>query len=442
MDVKKLETFDDVETFLDNLGMFSMRLGLERVQNAINLLNLRYSCPIVQIVGTNGKGSTASFLHSIAMAHGFKVGLFTSPHFISPLERIRLNNKVLPKQTWANFINQALEVEPNLTYFELLTVVSLLAFNFSEPDILIYEAGLGGKNDATTAISADLLCLTPIGLDHTDLLGNSINKIAEEKSYAIRNGLFSVISSPQPDKVLKIFQTRSQKLNIPFYSLDSETKFSEHMHLVDNQNLGLHGTHQKDNAKLALFTWHMLCEKYLWKFEPKAINKGLESAFIAGRMQRIFTKENINLLLDGAHNLHGLKCLFDNLNFYNITPSAMIFSCLQDKNPSKFVSLIEEYLNAKNLEIPIYIPPIKNNLRSINPTGLVNYFENQNQKYICADFPSAYDMAIKNQQLNLSNSEDSKNSGSSENPILIFGSLYLLAEYFELFPQELNLSLS
>ena len=126
----KFQSYEDVECYLNCLGMFHMDLGLGRMEKAKKELGLHLTCPVVHVVGTNGKGSTSTFLHSIALAHGFRAGVFTSPHFVTPLERIKMNDRLLPKAAWPSLATQAVQAVSDLTYFELLTVMSVMAFSF------------------------------------------------------------------------------------------------------------------------------------------------------------------------------------------------------------------------------------------------------------------------------------------------------------------------
>lgn len=426
----RLKTFEDVEKYLDSLGMFHMELGLERMEKAKFLLGLRFTCPIFHVVGTNGKGSTATFLHSIALSYGFRAGIFTSPHFVTPLERIKMNDRLLPKPAWASLVTEATEAVPDLTYFELLTVMSVLAFMYSEPDVLVYEAGLGAKNDATTALPANIVVFTPIALDHTNLLGNTLEEIAEDKSYAIRKGVQAVISAPQDSRVEKVLEARAKALNIPFYTLETAPDLPDCMNVIyegkPQYELGLKGKHQYINAQTALLAWYVFCQLYKKPLEEKALADGLSSAFIPGRFQQIKAKNDMPaLILDGAHNEHSLQSLVSTLESEKIIPSAFIFSCLKDKEPHKLVSLLESYLKRNNVSVPIFITEIQNNERAMKADELAKLFSvpvtvYANLQEVLQDLPKLVQ--------------------DKEKPCVICGSLYLLSEFFKQYPEKLQLA--
>ena len=139
--------FTHIEQHLDSLGLFHMDMGLDRMRHALSALGLvRPPFVTVQVLGTNGKGSTASFLASLCAAHGLRAGLYTSPHFVSPTERIRIDGRPWPQELWAAQANKVMDAAPALTYFEFLTVLALLAFAEERVDVAILEAGLGGSH--------------------------------------------------------------------------------------------------------------------------------------------------------------------------------------------------------------------------------------------------------------------------------------------------------
>lgn len=427
---ERFKTFEDVEKYLDSLGMFHMDLGLERMEKAKFLLGLRFPCPIFHVVGTNGKGSTATFLHSIALSYGFRAGIFTSPHFVTPLERIKMNDRLLPKPAWANLIIEATNAVSDLTYFELLTVMSILAYMYAEPDVLVYEAGLGAKNDATTVIPASIVVFTPIALDHTNLLGNTLEEIADDKSYAIREGVQAVISAPQDPRVEAVLKARASKLSIPYYTMENAADLPDCMKVVNNgrlqYELGLKGKHQYVNAQTALLAWYIFCQLYKKPLEEKALADGLSTAFIPGRFQQVKAKNGMPaLVLDGAHNLHSLQSLVSTLESEQIAPSAFIFSCLKDKEPQKMVGLLEEYLKRNKLSIPLYITEIQNNERAMKANDLANLFT----------VPTSVYANLQEILRVLPDLVEDK-----EKPCVICGSLYLLSEFFKQYPEKLQLA--
>lgn len=426
----RFKTFEDVEKYLDSLGMFHMVLGLERMEKAKFLLGLRFPCPIFHVVGTNGKGSTATFLHSIALSYGYRAGIFTSPHFVTPLERIKMNDRLLPKPAWASLVTEATDAVPDLTYFELLTVMSVLAFMYAEPDVLVYEAGLGAKNDATTAIPANIVVFTPIALDHTNLLGNTLEEIADDKSYAIREGVQAVISAPQDSRVEAVLKARADAFGIPYYTMENAVNLPDCMNVIHGgkpqYELGLKGKHQYINAQTALLAWYVYCQLYKKPLEEKALADGLSTAFIPGRFQQINAKNDMPaLILDGSHNEHSLQSLVTTLESEHIIPSAFIFSCLKDKEPHKLVALLEGYLKRNKLSVPIYLTEIQHNERAMKAKELAQLFTVPVTVYSClADILRELPELVQDKQ----------------KPCVICGSLYLLSEFFKQYPEKLQLA--
>ncbi|MEG6501714.1 bifunctional folylpolyglutamate synthase/ dihydrofolate synthase, partial [Desulfovibrio sp. 1214_IL3152] len=137
--------FSQIQRHLDGLGLFHMDMGLDRMRRALSHLGLdRPPFVTVQILGTNGKGSTAAFLSSLCRAHGLRTGLYTSPHFVSPTERIRIDDRPWSQNLWPAQADKIMNAVPELTYFEFLTVLALLAFRQEQLDVAVLEAGLGG----------------------------------------------------------------------------------------------------------------------------------------------------------------------------------------------------------------------------------------------------------------------------------------------------------
>ena len=434
-------SYDDVIRHLDGLGVFHMDMGLGRMERALAALGLDTLCrPTVQVVGTNGKGSTSSFLHSLAMAHGLRAGLYTSPHFVKPEERIRVDHTMLPPSRWAGLASHAVKAEAGLTYFELLTVMAAEAFDLASCDLVIYEAGLGGRYDATSALPAHMTCFVPIDLDHVQVLGDTIAAIADDKADAMQNGRQLAVSAPQPEEARRALEVRADELGIPLCSRPtagacSGTGAGQELWaslpaelrrlavLPEDVRLGLHGPHQRMNAQTALLAWILLCHRFGWKTDREAIRHGLENAFIPGRLQYAPAgNAHPALWLDGAHNVHGMNALAAALGDSAavpeaLRPGAVVFSCLRDKEPEKLTAMLREAVGG----IPVFIPEIQDNPRAATREELAALFG-----------PQARPAESLGEAIALA----AQAAGSS--PVLICGSLYLLGDVFALWPELLE----
>ncbi len=428
------QSYEEVMDYLEDLGLFHVELGLGRMERALAALGLdRPFCPLVQVVGTNGKGSTSSFLQSIAMAHGLKTGLYTSPHFVWPEERIRADRRMLPREAWPFYASRAVAACPELTYFELLTVMAMDFFRAERCDLIVCEAGLGGRWDATTALCADMVCFTPIGLDHTEVLGSTLAAIADDKSDALRPGVRVAVSAPQPEEARKILEAKAGKRGIPLFfcpsgeeergadaareawnSLPEDLK--ARALLPKDAELGLYGPYQRVNAQTALLAWHLLCRRLGWKAERASIAEGLRKAFIPGRLQFVPARGSLPALwLDGAHNTHGMAALKKAVESMPaaLRPGAVVFSCLADKDPEKLSSLLRLLAGGA----PIFVPTIPNNHRAAPGSDLAVYIGSG------ARAVESVPLALEAAALS-----------SGGRPVLVCGSLYLLSALYSLYP--------
>ena len=437
-DSAPFHSYEDVLRHLDSLGMFHMDMGLGRMERSLRELGLtKFRCPAVQVVGTNGKGSTSVFLQSIAMAHGMNVGLYTSPHFVWPEERIQLNHTMLPRRVWPALADSAVEVEKDLTYFELLTVMAAEAFQTSESDLMIFEAGLGGRYDATTSLPVDMVCFAPIGMDHMNVLGDTLAAIADDKSDALRAGVSLAVSAPQQEEARSILLSKAEKLGIPLCSCPTPkgcdgTRAGKALWvclpddlkacsvLPDDVTLGLRGAHQRMNAQTAVLAWVMLCQRFHWKTDAHTIALGLSRAFIPGRLQFAPAGEGHPAMwLDGAHNPHGMTALLTAVEGMseNERPGAVVFSCLADKQPEKLTALVKKLAGDK----PLFVPAIQDNPRAASPETLAALLG---------------DNAVALPDLKEALAAAEKAAGGR--PVLVCGSLYLLSELFSLWPSLLK----
>tara|TARA_Y100001968_G_scaffold140202_1_gene128274 strand:+ start:1322 stop:2476 length:1155 start_codon:yes stop_codon:yes gene_type:complete len=258
------------------------------------------SIPAIQIVGTNGKGSIASFLQSGLKALGIKGGITTSPHLISWCERICINSEQITRDDLQKRLNNLnpLVQSFHLTTFELLIATALNYFNDNNVDLLVLEVGLGGRLDATTAHPyRPIIAIGGIGLDHCEYLGKSIKDIALEKTAVISPNC-TVISSRQDPEVEEVINSVVEKQNATLHWVEP---------LSHEWRLGLEGEIQRYNAAVAKGALEALT-KLGWEVDQKKIKEGLARASWPGRLQTIYWK-NMPILIDCAHNPHAAKTL-------------------------------------------------------------------------------------------------------------------------------------
>ncbi len=361
--------------------------------------------PVIHIAGTNGKGSTLIFIKNIMEEYGLKVHCYTSPHLIRFNERIVLSNKQIHDDDLFNTLNEVIKINNNeqITFFELTTAVALLNFARTKADFCLIETGLGGRLDATNTIKKKILnIITSIGLDHEEFLSPYLKNIVGEKCGILSRDTPVIISSQNTNYKSYLLRKKIKDINCKILKLKSIPK---------NSYLGLVGNHQQINAKTAV-----TAVKYILKdITNDVIQKGLKKSSWPGRMQKLTFKKNLitksnEILIDGAHNIEGAKIINSHLNKLNLGKWNFIFGMMDNKNPREFIKIIEEHI-----EKIIFIP-IKNQKNSYQPEELKIIFnEKKFNSSVKRDLKSALD------------------SISSNNPLFITGSLYLMGEVLKLF---------
>jgi len=400
--VHRFKTYTELTEYMDRLGLFHMDLTLGRMESFWDAFGLP-DTSVVHVVGTNGKGSTSTFFGSVARAHGLKVGLFTSPHFVSPRERILINRRMMSRQAWVDLANEVLAVSGSetLTYFEFQTCLAMLAFRCENVDVAVMEAGLGGRLDATNVFRPKLTLYTPIGMDHEKVLGDTLQAIARDKAGALHAGGCAVTGPQEPDALLEL-ENRAGEVGARFmYAVDMAEP-------VEDVKLGLPGIHQGSNARLALAGWHWFAAGRGIKSEKDKEVFGLETAFIPGRFQRV-SVEGHDILLDGAHNSHAFEALRAALKAEGIRPGCVVFTCLADKDLDSMIPLIRELTDG-----PVLVPAMESD--QARDAGEVAALIGGN--------------AVASGSMRETLDKGSKVQG----PTLICGSLYLLAEFYTLYP--------
>ena len=285
--------------------MFHMDFGLGRVEAALGALGLvRPPYRVAHVVGTNGKGSTSRMLAETAMAHGLRAGLYASPHFVSVRERVLVDGRMLDEAAWVRLGNEVMAASgpDGLTYFEFITVLAVLAFARAGVDVAVMEAGLGGRYDACTAMAADVVVFTPMGLDHTAVLGDTLAAIAADKAGALRPGA-PAVTAPQAPEARAELEAAAARIGV-----DLRLPGDVPGPVPEPLRPGMAGPHQVANARLALAAWRLLATGMERDADPDACAAAVARALVPGRLQRVPAGERgPQLYLDGAHNPHALR---------------------------------------------------------------------------------------------------------------------------------------
>ncbi|MFB0516489.1 MAG: folylpolyglutamate synthase/dihydrofolate synthase family protein [Candidatus Neomarinimicrobiota bacterium] len=288
--------------YLFNLERRGIKLGLDSTRELLKRCgNPHQGFPIVQIAGTNGKGSTAAMTAHILFKHGRRVGLYTSPHLCRFNERIRIDGITIADSyiiQWVKEHKRDLE-EISATFFEATTTMALNYFYDRGVDVAILETGLGGRLDATTATDPDWTALTPIALDHSDMLGDSVEMIAREKAGIMKAGV-PCFSAPQTPAVQQVIESEAEHVGTSVIFLDEDISIP--------QPHKLPGHHQHTNAILA---WNLAQAILAHNFDPSIARKAIIAAFWPGRYQQL--QERPKVIYDVAHNPHGAAAFLETM---------------------------------------------------------------------------------------------------------------------------------
>ncbi len=284
-------------TSLSSTKRNAINLGLTRIKKALELINNPCAdIAAIQIVGTNGKGSIASFLENCLIEAGINVGCTTSPHLFNWCERIRVKGQKISNNEFESHILKIKEISSDLTEFELVIACALDYFASKKVELIILEAGLGGRLDATTAHSnRPLIAIGSIGLDHCEYLGETLEEITREKASVISKGS-KVISSIQHKKVKEVLEEMANKKKAIIKWVKPLSK---------SWDLGIPGEIQRKNAAVAKAIIEELKTIGL-QVDKNQIISGLKNTNWPGRLQKTSWKD-MPILLDGAHNLHAAK---------------------------------------------------------------------------------------------------------------------------------------
>lgn len=360
------ENYEKAINLITSHEKFHICLGLERISKVLELLgNPQEKLNIIHVAGTNGKGSVCAILSKILTCAGYKTGLYTSPHILEYTERIKINGVNISKNDFADLITEvSIQAKINgiyLTEFELLTAAAFKHFADKETDICVIETGLGGRLDATSAISKNILSIiTSISLDHTDRLGNTIEKIAYEKAGIIKNG-YPVLISPDNngfETVKNIAQQKNSMVLTPQKKVELcfENKKNYAIYDGGKYEFNLLGLWQKQNLQLVFGAVNYLNQSG-YEIDDNAIKKALKEVIWPCRMQYV---PKFNLLLDGTHNPDGARVLRQSLDYYFPEQKKVwIYGALKTKDFKKVMSTLfndDDEVYFYNFEYPSSVP--------------------------------------------------------------------------------------
>ena len=389
-------TLNDWLNWQETLMEETIVLGLDRVEIIYDRLfpnGVPYA--VITVAGTNGKGSTVSFIDSIYYESQYKIGRSTSPHLLKYNERFAIDGQDVTDE----LIIKAFELIETkregitLTYFEFSTLAALIIFAEANVDLAILEVGLGGRLDSVNVVDSDVSVITNIAIDHTDYLGDTRESIGREKAGGMRTSKPCICGDQNPPQSLLSY---AKEINTPLI-LVSESYQNE---------IGLEGAHQKLNASVAVRAIESL--KNQFPVSNNMISEGVKKARIAARFEKIIIGDKI-VVLDVAHNPAAVKTLVETLS-ENPMKTVAIFSALADKDIVDMIELASGSIKHW------FLVPIKAE-RSIELNALKDKFANSESTTVCLNMSNAIELSLKLEEVDR---------------VIIFGSFYTIADAYKI----------
>ena len=437
--------YNQIEEYILNIPKFRPEGSIEQTRKFYEFLGKPgQKGTIVHVAGTNGKGSTCAYMDSVLTEAGYRVGMFTSPHLVTIRERMRVNNRLISKRDfveiyrkltgWVESYNQnEMQVFGNYlpTFYEFLFFMAMLYFEEQKTDIIILETGLGGRLDATNVIDAPKVAvITEIGKDHMEYLGDTIEKIAEEKAGIIKAGSV-VVYSGKRQEVIEVIERKAKELGVLCKCVEKMEK--EDYRFVDKKidfsfysryygyipiSVSTCAIYQVENVRLALTA----IEELEMKIAKETMQSGIERCKWEGRLEEILP----GVFLDGAHNEDGIDAFVTSVKEDGCKGKRwLLFSAVADKE----YKIMKDKLVESDLFDCVYASPLKT-ARGISRDELEKIFAEKSLENTVTDrkvgiFDSAYEGFGK--ILSLKKDEDF---------VYVTGSLYLVGEIKEKYSED------
>lgn len=429
--------YNEALKYVESIGKFGINLGMDRIERFCELLGSpEKKLKVIHVGGTNGKGSTTTFMSKILENAGYRVGVYTSPYIERFTERIRVNKDEIPESEVARLVTEMVPHVETLvkeglehpTEFEVITAVAFKYFSEQNVDFVILEVGLGGRFDATNVVDPLLSVLTTISLDHTNVLGNNVSEIAYEKAGIIKKDRPCVLY-PQEESANKVILNICKEMNSKVYLVEdinheilNESIDGTKYNLSGSINytglqIGMLGHHQVMNTKTALLTIKVLKELG-YDISDEAIYKGLSEAKWPARFE-LLTKNPL-IILDGGHNVQGIEALVDSIKKY-FPKEKLKITCgmLKDKDYEKMTSDLLSIGES-------FITVMPDNDRALTAEELAEIIRKNGREAVPAKtIKDAVELSLKERK---------------EDEMLVFcGSLYMIGEVRTLLKEKLNI---
>ncbi|WP_339172201.1 folylpolyglutamate synthase/dihydrofolate synthase family protein [Solibacillus sp. FSL R5-0691] len=329
----------------------AIKPGLDAIESALRLLGQpEKQLNVVHLAGTNGKGSTLAFIEGMAREYGLSVGKFMSPCIVDVHDQIQINGRSITNEQMDRMFQQLAKagLSGRLTDFELLTAVALLYFAEQKPDLVLIEAGMGGREDSTNVVTPIVSVVPSIALEHTNFLGNTLTSIAYHKAGILKENRPAVIGQ-MTDEVTEVFEKEAAQKNVPLFKFGTDffiSKNEEEAYIypllqlnITDLHRQLLGQHQGLNMALAITAFLEVLKKFELPIDDQKIRTGVNNAKLAGRFEQI----RPNLYFDGAHNPASIQSLIDTVKeHFPGKRIEFVIGLLADKDVKTILQLLEE----------------------------------------------------------------------------------------------------
>lgn len=424
-----LTRYHDSIEYLFGLQKHGIKFGLNSTLRILERVgNPHEKLRFIHIAGTNGKGSTAAMLSSMLREHGLKVGLYTSPHLVRFTERFRIDDQeVKPERILKTFdrIYETLDPREVPTFFEMTTAMGFLYFAEERVDWAVVETGMGGRLDATNVIRPQVSIITNVSFDHQEYLGYTLSAIARQKAGIVKENVPLISGACQP-LVVGILKATCYKMHAPLYLLRKDFKVRRNgdgsfmyqglRKRWNSLDVNLAGSHQMQNAALALASLEVLERRGLFSIDSDAVQRGLVRVYWPARLE-VLSRDPL-IILDGAHNPQGAEALRDALRrkSFPYRKLHLIVGIMADKDIRGMLKTLLPLAETVIFTQPRYV-------RAASPEMLRRLARPfLKQHYVIADPASAIEQA--------------KRLAEPEDLICITGSLYFAGEIKELFGEK------